>query len=85
VTLDVTPTAPGCPLPAVALDPKSGNKLPLALEPGKKLKVAFEVTIDCAATDELAVARVHHEAIDGLPDSVPGNDTASALIPVEAR
>jgi hypothetical protein len=85
VTLEVTPTGPECPLPAVALDPKSGKKLPLELAPGKKLKVTFEVTIACTATDERAVARVHHEAIDGLPDSLPGNDVASALIEVEPR
>jgi hypothetical protein len=85
VTLEVTPTGEGCAPPAVALDPKSGKKLPLELEPGKKLKVAFVVTIDCAETDHLVEARVDRAALDGLPDSVPANDTASVTIDVEPK
>jgi len=85
VTLDVTPIGVGCDPAVVALDPKSGKKLPLELEPAKKLKVTFTATIDCADTDYLAEARVDHTAIDGTPDSVPGNDTASAVIEAEPR
>ena len=85
VTLDVTPTGIGCAPAAVALDPKAGSKLPLDLEPAKKLKVAFTATIDCADTDYLAEGRVDHTAIDGSPDSVPGNDAASVMIDAEPR
>lgn len=85
VTLDVTPLGVGCTAAAVALDPKAGSKLPLELEPGKKLKVAFTATIDCADTDYLAEGRVDHTAIDGTPDSVPGNDAASVVIDAEPR
>jgi hypothetical protein len=85
VRLDVTPTGAGCTPAAVSLDPKSGKKLPLELEPGKKLTVYFQVTIDCADTDYLVEARVDHAALDGLPDSVPANDVASLLIDVEPR
>jgi hypothetical protein len=85
VTLDVTPIGVGCSAAAVALDPKSGKKLPLELEPGKKLKVDFTATIDCADTDYLAEGRVDHTAIDGTPDSVPGNDAASVVIDAEPR
>jgi hypothetical protein len=80
VTLDVNPTGMACAPAVVALDPKSGSKLPLDLEPGKKLKVSFTATFDCADTDYLAEARVDHTAIDGSPDSVPGNDTLSVAI-----
>jgi hypothetical protein len=80
VTLDVNPTGMACSPAVVTLDPKSGSKLPLDLEPGKKLKVSFTATFDCADTDYLAEARVDHTAIDGSPDSVPGNDALSAPI-----
>ena len=85
VTLDVTPIGVGCAPAAVALDPKAGGKLPLDLVPGKKLKVDFTATIDCADTDYLAEARVDHTAIDGAPDSVPGNDVAGVVIDAEPR
>jgi hypothetical protein len=67
------------------LDPKSGKKLPLELEPGKKLQVDFVVTIDCTASDQLVQARVDHAVLGGLPDSMPTNDTASVVIDVEPR
>jgi hypothetical protein len=85
VTLDVTPIGLGCAAAAVALDPKSGSKLPLELEPGKKLKLAFTATIDCADTDYLAEGGVDHTAIDGTPDSVPANDAASVVIETELK
>jgi hypothetical protein len=80
VTLDVSPTGMACSPAGVALDPKSGKKLPLDLEPGKKLKVSFTATFDCADTDYLAEARVDHSAIDGSPDSVPSNDVRNAAV-----
>ena len=85
VTLDVTPIGVGCDPAVVALDPKAGSKLPLDLAVGKKLKVDFVATIDCADTDYLAEARVDHAAIDGSPDTAPGNDTASVMIDAEPR
>jgi hypothetical protein len=82
VTLDVTPTGGGCGPAGVALDPKIGDKLPMDLEPGKKLKVTFLATFDCADTDFTATATVDHTALDGLVDSNPTNDALSS--PVDA-
>jgi hypothetical protein len=84
VTLAVTPTGAGCATPAVALDPKASQKLPLDLAPQKKLKVAFDVTIDCADTDYTCSGHVDHAALDGLPDSVPGNDTLGG-VPIDTQ
>lgn len=74
VALAVTPTGAGCPAAAVALDPGSAKKLPLELAPKKKLKLNFTVTISCALTDYRCEASVDHGALDGLPDSHPGDD-----------
>jgi hypothetical protein len=80
VSLAVEPTGGACDAAAVALDPKSASKLPLDLEPGKKLKVDFVATFDCADTDFVATATVDHTALDGVADAVPGNDSLSAPI-----
>jgi hypothetical protein len=80
VTLEVTPTGLACTDAAVALDPKSGSKLPLDVAPGKKLKVSFTADFDCAATDYFAQAAVDRTAIDGAPDSMPANDVLTAPI-----
>jgi hypothetical protein len=85
VTLAVAPTGGACGPAAVALDPKSGSKLPLDLEPGRTLKVDFSATFDCAATDFTATATVDHTAIDGLADAVPGNDALSASIDAQPK
>jgi hypothetical protein len=85
LSLDVTPTGGGCAPAAVTLDPKSGSKLPLELEPGKTLKIGFTAVFDCADTDFTATAVVDHTAIDGLVDADPGNDALSAPIDAEPR
>jgi uncharacterized repeat protein (TIGR01451 family) len=86
VTVTALPTGAACPAGVVALDPKSGSKLPLVIEPGKKLKVSFTVTVSCAETDYTVSAEVDHTALDGLPDSNPANDVlGGALIDAEPR
>jgi hypothetical protein len=80
VALEVLPSGGACDPAGVAIDPKIGDKLPMELEPGKKLKVDFTTTFDCAETDFTATASVDHTALDGLADSNPANDALSAPI-----
>ncbi len=57
--------------------------LPVALKPKRKLNVIFRVIFDCGSGPLMRpshvvfryVATVHHEAIDGQPDSHPVDDT----------
>jgi hypothetical protein len=84
VTLDVAPTGGACAPAGVALDPKLEEKLPLAIDSGKKLKVKFEATFDCSDTDFTATGSVDHTAL-GLPDADPSNDALSAPIDAVPR
>jgi hypothetical protein len=74
VALAVMPSGPGCGAAPVALDPNSAKKLPIELASKKKLKVTFNATISCSATDYVVDAAVDHSALDGLPDSHPADD-----------
>lgn len=80
VSLELAPTGMACAPAAVALDPKAGKKLPLELEPGKKLKVPFVATFDCADTDYVAEATLDHTALDGLADSDPTDDVLGGIL-----
>ena len=86
VTVTLTPiTNSSCATPVAQLvTPKTA--FPITLASGKSLKLAYTVNFTCA-TDPLATSKtathndyqylvtVHHEAIDGLADSRPADDT----------
>lgn len=66
-----------CPAPVPALEPPK-HAPPFVLAPGKKLKLAYTVALDCAAADPAEVelewgASVGLDAL-GAPDAVPAND-----------
>jgi hypothetical protein len=86
VTVTLTPiTTNGCATPVPQLvTPKTA--FPITLASGKSLKLAYTVNFTCA-TDPLATGKtathndyqylvtVQHQAIDGLADSRPADDT----------
>ncbi len=76
VTLDVIPLTVGCPdpPPMTLQPPKKG--FPVELAPGKKLKVLFQLTFDCAteATAEFDYQLTVDHSLFGDPDDDPGDD-----------
>jgi len=86
VTVTLSPIGTNsCPSPVVQLVPPK-TLPPFVLASGKSLKLAYTVNFTCA-TDPLATTKtvnhndyqylvtVHHEALDGIPDSRPADDT----------
>ena len=86
VTVALTPIGTnGCATPVPQLVPPK-TTFPITLASGKSLKLAYTVNFTCA-TDPLATSKtanhddysylvtVHHDAIDGLADSRPADDT----------
>ena len=85
VTITLSPLGTNvCSLPVAQLVPPKA--FPITLTSGKTLNIAYTVTFTCA-TDPLATTRtanhndyqylvtVHHEALDGIADSRPADDT----------
>ena len=73
-----------CTVPEAQVVPPKA--FPITLTSGKSLNIAYTITFTCA-TDPLATTKtanhndyqylvtVHHEALDGIPDSRPADDT----------
>jgi len=83
VTLEVESIGSNCAPPEAELVSGSPQRpLPVTLKSKQKLAVVFSVTYDCANDplkgagheDYEYYATVHHEAIDGQPDSRPADD-----------
>jgi uncharacterized repeat protein (TIGR01451 family) len=85
VTITLSPLGTNvCSLPVAQLVPPKA--FPITLTSGKTLNIAYTVTFTCA-TDPLATTKtanhndyqylvtVHHEALDGIADSRPADDT----------
>jgi uncharacterized repeat protein (TIGR01451 family) len=83
VTLELESTGTNCVAPEAELVVGPPQRpLPVMLKPKQKFTAVFSVTYDCA-NDRLKgpghedyeyYAAVHHEAIDGQPDSQPADD-----------
>jgi hypothetical protein len=83
ITLDLESIGTNCTAPTATLAAGPPQRaLPVMIMPKQKFTAVFTVTFDCpndplkgpGHEDYRYVATVHHEAIDGIPDSVPADD-----------